>query len=455
MVNDRERYAPGPAGGEQVRQDGERWTLAIVRAMHRNVFALCVAVGFIGASAQASSAHPTFTVIRTFVGGSMSMNPEAGLIADNTGNLYGTATAGGNAGCVVYGSTGCGTVFELSPPAQQGGSWTEIVLHRFQGGDGPWFPVAGLTMDKAGDLFGTTTDGGPYDCPTTYCGTVFELAHPAKSGGQWHARILYRFTSGAGGENPFAGVILGPDGDLYGTTFNGGPRSDGVVYRLSPPARGDGWWTETVLTGFEVGGIQPIGGVVFDRAGDLFGTTYQGGSNQLGLIFELKPTRSGFWKESVLYDFGSNACYPKTNLVIDGHGDLFGTAQGCPELPGAVFELSPPRHGGQEWSESVLAQIRGNTNFDPTTGVALDGAGDVFGSAASMGSHDRGSVFELAAPNWDLAVLHDFDGRDGDFATAGPAFGPSGALFGTTLDGGSRIGPCKVSGCGVAYEVSP
>jgi uncharacterized repeat protein (TIGR03803 family) len=423
--------------------------------MHRIVIAIFGVIGIIALGAQSSSAHPTFTVIRTFVGGSMSMNPEAGLIADSAGNLYGTATAGGNSGCVVYASTGCGTVFELSPPAQQGGSRTEAVLHRFQGGNGPWFPFAGLAMDKAGDLFGTTTDGGPYDCFTTYCGTVFELTHPTKQGEPWRERILYRFTSGTGGENPLSGVTIGPDGDLYGTTFNGGPQLKGVVYRLSPPAHGDGWWTETVLTGFDQGGIQPIGGVVIDKAGDLFGTTYQGGSGQLGVIFELKPTQSGPWNESVLYDFGMNACYPKTNLVMDGRGDLFGTAQGCPALPGAVYELSPPAHGSHTWSESLLARISGTSNYDPTTSVTLDSAGDVFGSAASMGAHGLGSVFELTAKTWKLTVLHSFDGRDGEFATSGPVFGPNGALFGTTLDGGSKNGPCKIGSCGVAYEVSP
>jgi uncharacterized repeat protein (TIGR03803 family) len=423
-------------------------------AMKQNFIFRVVIFMCVSASA-ASAASPDNTVLRAFTSGSASASSYGPLVADRAGDLFGTASAGGNRGCIRYASTGCGTVFELTPPAAPGGVWTEHVLYRFPGGSGPWMPTSGLTMDPSGGLFGTTTDGGPYDCFTTYCGTAFELKPPSRPGRPWTEIVLYRFSAGVGGNNPDAGLTLDGAGDLYGTTLTYGPNDNGTVYRLSPPARSGRWWTETVLSGFERGGLFPIGGVVFDNAGDLYGTTFYGGFYNLGLVYKLTPAPTGRWKETVLYQFGSNACSPKTDLIIDAGGNLYGTGQGCPALPGAVFRLSPPAAPGGHWTEAVLSYFYGTSNYDPATSLTMDAAGDLYGSTASGGTHGDGTVFQLKPPAWTATVLHSFDVSNGEFPTAGPVFGNDGALYGVTLDGGYRGGICKFSGCGVIYRVAP
>jgi uncharacterized repeat protein (TIGR03803 family) len=417
---------------------------------------MCVCIfTCMSASTAVATPHPNFVVVRAFTSGSSSANSFAPLIADGAGNLYGTASTGGNGGCVRWGSTGCGTVFKLAPPASPGRPWTETVLYRFPGGNGPWWPTAGLTMDLAGNLFGTTTDGNVYSCFTKYCGTAFELSPPSKPGQNWTETILYRFAKGAGGNNPGSGLTLDAHGNLYGTTQTYGPNYNGTVYRLSPPAKSGGWWKETVLSGFERGGQWPIGNVAFDKAGNLYGTTFYGGFQNFGLVFELSPTSSSHWAETVLYEFGGNACAPKTNLIFDKSGNLYGTAQGCPALPGAVFQLRPPLTRGGSWSESVLSYFNGQTNYDPSTSLTIDGAGNLYGTTAGGGAYLHGTVFELKAPTWTETVLHSFKGWDGDFSTAGPVFGLDGALYGTTSDGGYRGGVCKIAGCGVVFKVAP
>ena len=415
---------------------------------------VCAAV-LVGAIAIApSTAHAGYTVLDTFMSGNGAANAYGPLIADQAGNLYGTSSSGGNSSCVTFSSAGCGTVFELSPPPAPDHAWTETVLYRFPGGNGPWLPIAGLTMDAAGDLFGMTTDGDVYDCLTTYCGTAFELTPPARAGGKWAETVLYRFTKGDGGFDSSAGLTLDAAGNLYGTTETYGPNHHGTVFRLSPPVQSGGRWTETVLTGFERGGNWPIGGVVFDGAGNLYGTTFYGGPQDFGVVFQLKPTAHGHWTENVLYEFGQNACSPKTNMIFDGSGNLYGTAQGCPALPGAIFRLARPKHG-KSWSESVVAYFRGTSNYDPTTSLTFDGAGNLYGTTASGGTYGRGTVFQLKPPPWTETILYSFRNRDGDFPTSGPIFGLGGALYGTTVDGGYRGGICKHGGCGVVYKLSP
>jgi len=418
-------------------------------------FAFCVAIVICLSSTVAASAGTGFRVLREFQSGSFSANPFSGLIADAAGDLFGTASAGGNSGCVRYASTGCGTVYELTPPSAAGGAWTEIVLYRFPGGNGPWLPATGLAMDGAGNLYGTTTDGGPYDCTSTYCGTAFKLTRPSQPGGRWTPTILYRFSPNSGGLDPGSGLTLDANGNVYGTTLYYGPSLNGTVYRLSPRTDSRGWWAETVLSGFDQGGSFPIGDVVFDKMGNLYGTTFYGGPQDAGLVFMLTPTNSGPWTEKVLYSFGTNACSPKTNMIFDKHGDLYGTAQGCPALPGAVFRLTPPAMPGGSWTESVLSYIIGQTNYDPSTSVVLDTAGNVYGTSAGGGAYGHGTVFKLSPPSWTETVLHSFRGWDGDFSTAGPIFGRYGALYGTTYDGAYHGGICKIGGCGVVFKVKP
>ncbi|MGA2369618.1 MAG: choice-of-anchor tandem repeat GloVer-containing protein [Candidatus Korobacteraceae bacterium] len=273
--------------------------------------------------------------------------PYAGLIFDAAGNLYGTTQSGGNVGgnCGTY---GCGTVFELTPTG--GGSWTEQVLHAFNGTDGST-PFAGLIFDAAGNLYGTTEDGGAYGE-----GTVFELTLIA--GGGWTEQVLYSFGNGTGdGTAPIAGLIFDAAGSLYGTTVSGGTYTCfggdecGTVFELTPTAGGG--WTEQVLhnfTGAYNDGAYPYGDLIFDTAGNHYGTTSEGGNAGAGTAFELTPTEGGSWTQQVLHSFGigTDGARPNAGLVFDAAGNLYGTTYfggtnnsmcSCNSC-GTVFELT-------------------------------------------------------------------------------------------------------------------
>jgi uncharacterized repeat protein (TIGR03803 family) len=273
--------------------------------------------------------------------------PEAGLIIDAKGNLYGTTEAGGAYDTTYEGaSNGYGTVFEMSPTAS--GGWTEKVLYSFDylsGTDG-YYPVAAVVFDGKGNLYGTTMDGGSGQ-DLEGGGTVFELS-PASTG--WKEKVLYSFGGGAtNGYRILGGVILDAAGNLYGTATAGGNGFglDGTVFELSPLGGG---WTETVLHSFgafETDGINPSAGLVFDAAGNLYGTTYGGGANNAGTVFELMPETDGGWTESVLHSFelnGTDGANPYASLILDSAGNLYGTTayggtHGSSDTGGTVFEI--------------------------------------------------------------------------------------------------------------------
>lgn len=203
--------------------------------------------------------------------------PQGALIGDAQQNLYGVTYVGGNGKCTVYPllPSGCGTVFELTRSA--GGEWKQTVLYEFQGGSDGAFPGAGLLFDQACNLYGTTVGGG---LSQACCGTVFELSPPAQPDGDWSETILYRFTAYTDGAEPLGRLIFDQAGNLYGTTAAGGQSFDccGTVFELSPPAIGDDW-TETTLHIFllsQPDGESPSAGVTFDKSGSLYGTTRAG-----------------------------------------------------------------------------------------------------------------------------------------------------------------------------------
>jgi uncharacterized repeat protein (TIGR03803 family) len=269
-------------------------------------------------------------VLYAFQGGNDGSSPSSGLILDSSGNLYGTTENGGGGTDCSGNYAGCGTVFELSPNGS--GGWTETILYSFQGGSDGALPTSGLVFDQAGNLYGTTRFGGG-----TF-GTVFELS-PKGSGG-WTETILYTFTNNSDGAYP-QGLIFDQKGNLYGTTVGGGGLCGGgfnpcgTVFELSP--NGSGGWTETSLYVFQVSdGIwNPNPGLVFDQAGNLFGTTPASGENGCvegygcGAVFELSPNGSGGWKETLLFSFqgGSDGVGPNPGLMFDQAGNLYGTAQ--------------------------------------------------------------------------------------------------------------------------------
>ena len=230
----------------------------------------------------------TETVLYNFGNGTDGYAPSGGLIRDAAGNLYGTTEFGGTNHCFIGQDRGCGTVFELTPTA--GGEWTETVLHNFGSGTDGFTPVAGLIFDAAGNLYGTTGDGGNYGY-----GTVFELT--PTNGGSWTETVLYSFNlQGSGGYGPGVGpLVFDAAGSLYGTAFYGGAYPGGTAFKLTPTVGGD--WTETVLYSFGNGtdGSGPFAaGLIFDAAGNLYGTTWYGGTHQCGqygcgTVFELTP----------------------------------------------------------------------------------------------------------------------------------------------------------------------
>ncbi len=383
-------------------------------------------------------------VLHSFGNGTDGYMPSTSLIFDAAGNLYGTTQYGG-------GANAYGTVFELTPAG--GGNWTETVLYSFRSGTDGAVPGAGLIFDAAGSLYGTTTAGGPNN------GTVFELTPTAGEG--WTEQVLYRFCSQANcadGQYPYGGLIFDAAGNLYGTTEFGGTNGYGTVFKLTPTAGGG--WTETVLHSFGSGtdGASPFVGLIFDAAGNLYGTTTYGGTYGVGTVFELTPTAGGDWLETVLYSFGINGLsdggYPWAGLIFDAAGNLYGTTfYGGTYNRGTVFELTPMSGGG--WTETVLHSFNpnnGTDGFNPYAGLIFDAAGNLYGTAYYGGSYGGGTVFELtpaAGGGWTETVLRSFgNGTDGFWPYAGLIFDHAGNLYGTTEYGGTH-------NYGTVFELTP
>ena len=381
-------------------------------------------------------------------------DPEAAVIADAAGNLYGTTLFGG--------TYDYGTVFELAPKA--GGGWAEKVLHSFNndGVDGTG-PVAGLVIDAAGNLYGTTPRGGAY----TY-GVVFELS--PRKGGSWTEKILHSFGNSLDGQVPVAGLVMDAAGNLYGTTQYGGAHAvagiGGTVFELR--AKTSGGWIEKILYSFTDNGrdgYEPVTGLIFDGAGNLYGTTIYGGSDRVhctlgcGTVFELTP-RSGAWAESILHNFAGGSTDGAGlfgGLVIDGAGNLYGTtyeggAGACPfgaVTCGTVFELTPA--GSGNWTESLYS-FNNADGFSPEAGLILDSSGNLYGTTVYGGAYkEGGTAFELtptAGGGWTETLLHSFaSGNDAAYPLAGLTFGPSGVLYGTASGG--------AGGPGAVFEITP
>lgn len=308
--------------------------------------------------------------------------PYAGLIFDAAGNLYGT-TAGGGA----YGNYG--TVFELMPNGS--GGWTEVILHSFNndGKDG-YGPLAGLIFDTAGNLYGTTASGGTFGS-----GTVFGLK-PKASGG-WEEGVLHSFRNdGKDGYIPVASLTLDAAGNLYGTTESGGTFGGGTVFGLTP--KSGGGWVEGVLHSFTIDGSDgyfPEAGLIFDAAENLYGTTGYGGTDDCGTVFGLRPKGGGHWQEGVLYSFytkPNDGCTPVAGLMFDTVGNLYGTTIYGGIDCGTVFALKPKPEGG--WVEGVLHSFKNaNDGCMPVAGLALDSAGNLYGTTEGGGTYNYGTVF--------------------------------------------------------------
>jgi uncharacterized repeat protein (TIGR03803 family) len=405
-------------------------------------FVVCVVFSLLFLVATDSLVAQTRTdkVLFTFQGGSDGAHPYSSLVIDAKGHLYGTTSNGGGIG-TCNGLPGCGTVFELSPGA---GGWTEKVLYTFTGGADGGLPEAGLVMDAAGNLYGTAAGGGD-----GFCGTVFELS-PAP-GGEWAESTLYTFKGGAenDGCNPEAPLTLDTKGNLYGTTVSGGipTLSAGTVFEISPASAGV--WTETVLYEFQSNrdGANPTGEVIFDQAGNLYGTANNSGEFGGGGVFRLTPSSAG-WTETMIFSFtdGDNGCGPTGNIVFDASGHLYGTTSYCGiDYAGTVYRLTPTV--GQ-WSMNILHQFTGGLDgWGPYGGLTMDGKGNLYGSTNLGGLFAEGTVFRLT-PEHGRAVLAAYGfmgGSDGANPLSVPTL-DKGILYGTTWAGGTP-------GLGVVYQI--
>jgi uncharacterized repeat protein (TIGR03803 family) len=307
--------------------------------------------------------------------------PAAGLVIDAAGNLYGTTSSDTG--------LGDGTVFELSPG--EGGIWTITTLVKFTGKNGS-DPEARLILDPAGNLYGTTTAGGNSACDGSGCGTVFQLIPSAS--GKWKLTTLFEF-NGTNGASPYAALTFDASGNLYGTTSGGGKFGEGTVFKLSP-SKGDDAWTRTTLFAFNgADGAGPRGSVVFDAAANLYGTTVGGGGRGFGTVFKLSPQVNGSWKHTTLVTFDiANGSQPTAGLIFDPDGNLFGNANDGRFGIGIVFRLSP--QAGGKWKRTTLLTFNGENGSGPAGGLLLDAAGDLYGSASVEGKRSGGVVFELS-----------------------------------------------------------
>jgi uncharacterized repeat protein (TIGR03803 family) len=406
---------------------------------------------------QERATAQTETVLYSFGNGTDGYFPSGGLVADSHGNFYGTTQYGGTGGCTVKFGTECGTVFELSPSA---GGWSETILYNFgsSGTDG-YGPYAALMLDKSGNFYGTTGFGGAYGD----FGTVFELS-PA-SGGGWKEKVLHSFGNGKDGIYPEGTLISDSAGNLYGTTLEGGATGWGSVFEVLPKTGG-----ERVLHSFNkngTDGYNPVGSLVFDSKGNLYGTTSEGGAHGMGTIYELAPKAGGGWKEQVVFSFnGKDGANPGNGLIIDASGNLYGTTLyggdnsgcgggGC----GTVFQMT---YSGGHWVQTVLHSFvaNGTDGFESESGLARDAEGNLYGATIFGGNgncnrgHGCGTVFKLspgAGGTWTETVYPFATLADGSYPKAGVILDSAGNLYGTTVNGGAYNNNLN----GTVFEITP
>lgn len=389
----------------------------------------------------------TFSVIHAFSGGGDGYQPYAGLTIDQAGNLYGTTTE-------YVG----GTAFKMR---QVNGGWVLYPLSNIA-----LIPYSRVVFGPGGALFGTTLEGGTSEFCEFGCGSVYALT-PQQTVCEtvscpWIQTYIHSFTDGADGGNPnLVDPVFDAEGNLYGTAAIGGSAGVGVVYEMT--RSDDGSWNETVLHNFTgPDGGYPYSGVIFDHAGNLYGTTGYGGSYGNGTVYELSPDGSG-WTLTTLYDFQgtTDGSTPSATLISDQAGNLYGaTIVGGAHGGGTVFKLSP---SGGSWNFSLLYSLTGQETQTSYPGVfnalAQDAAGNLYGAAYTEGAHGNGAIFKLTPTNgtWTYTSLHDFTGgSDGANPFGGVNFDSHGNLFGTTVLGGMTGGEnCDSQGCGVVWEITP
>jgi uncharacterized repeat protein (TIGR03803 family) len=463
VSKDRSSSDPAIPGGHAWRDNSSTRVLIALRPVAVAVMILAFAV-----SSRAASKE---IILHSFQSNRDGTNPQSeGVIADAKGNLYGVTMDGGE--------DGLGAVYELRP--QQNGSWTEALLYSFlnNGGDG-FAPTSSLVLDAQGNLYGMTRQGG-----SANDGTVYELT--PTSNGAWKETILHDFNCNTAGDGclPDAFLIFDQAGNLYGETIagacpQGAGTGCGVVFKLSPDG---GSWNESILHQFASGfdnkkeGSNPGGGLVWDKAGNLYGVCSSGGLWTWGNVWQLSPLKNGQWKETILWEFGPDVDNPpkgggpNSPLVWDKAGNLYGTTGyggNGPGGGGVVYQLSPGAHG--KWSETVVHAFSLNkTDSDGmyVNSVAVDAAGRLYGTALAGGGIGEpgcsawymgcGVVFELTPGSngkWKETILHRFnnDSGPGDGGQPWPdrlLLDSTGNIYGTTQYGGDANN-------GTVFEIKP
>jgi uncharacterized repeat protein (TIGR03803 family) len=401
------------------------------------------------ASAQTENILFSFTETGSFW-------PQGSVVEDSKGNLYG-ATEGG-------GTYGVGTIYELSPPAQAGGAWTQTTIYNFLSwGSTGYVPSSDLIIDSTGALYGVTYYGGDSRC---LCGVLYKLVPPAKQGGAWTQQVLHAFTStGIDGRLPNAAIVINKQGTIYGVTQQGGTWDSGVIYQVEPGTGGT--YAEAVLYSFgdNEDASTPNGSLVLDSTGALYGAAAAGGAFNQGAVFKfIPPTKAGQkGTESILFSFGgtlSSGLTPIGDLVFDTAGNLYGVtvAGGDPVSDGVVYQLQPATGA---WIENVLFDFTGQTGKNPAGGLTYNSAnGSLYGTTSVGNPMKAGSgiVFQLTPPAqqggaWTEATLYEFTFfGNGALPTGHILIDSNGNLDGTTLNGG--LYGCD-GYCGVVYQIVP
>jgi len=378
---------------------------------------------------------------------------------------------------------------------------TFTVIHDFTGGADGGYPYSGLTMDRAGNLYGTTSTGGLRNGPGTVFkmanrngawtfaplydaggfagvtigsdgtlyvagsigayGSIFNLRPPARFPpnllAPWTATVLYSFQGGSDGSLPFSAVSFDRAGNIYGTTYYGGNHDNGTVFELSPS---DGGWTKSTLYAFSgIDGSQPYGGVIVDDAGNIYGTTIFGGNYPLcpynqqgcGTVFQLTPAGGGRWTEGFLYSFhgAADGATPYASPIFGPTGNVYGADPGGYDFSDStVFELIPT---GEPPTFSLPYDFGyGGVSCGPRAPLGMDAAGNFYGTTYCLGADGNGSVFKLTPVNggWTATTLHSFTGNDGYFPYSNVVVDANGNLYGTTQQGGAY-------NYGVVWEITP
>jgi uncharacterized repeat protein (TIGR03803 family) len=392
------------------------------------IFRLLTAISLLAGVAWAVSSTQ---IIYNFAGDEDGEYTDTDLVLDNAGNIYGTTVLGGD--------FGTGSVFEISP---NGNTWTHTVLYSFTGQSDGGQPYKGVTLDSQGNLYGTAVVGGHFGaCPEDGCGVVYKLTN---SGGVWTQTVIHYF-NGNDGYGPGAGLTFDAAGNLYGMTPTGGANSAGVIYQLKPQP--DGSWKLRVIhafTGGNDGASASAGRLLVDASGNIYGVATAGGANGAGTAFRLTPAQNGRWNFTVLYAFKGqpDAGFPYGALSADAAGNLYGTTyyDGANDL-GSVYQLSPGPGG--KWRERVLYSFKGGSDGNSSiSNLVMDKKGALYGTTSEGGAGcSCGTIFKVFKDvngNWKEAVAYRFQGvPDAGFAYNGMVGDGAGNYYGATVHGGA------------------